>query len=443
MSQAQGTVANEIQVGQIFESMPVTREHYKVGSILFLAFAIEAWEMMIIVFTSGMISQTFNLSPTQVGALIGAIFLGMIPGAYMWGPIADRVGRRRTTIYSFALYGVASLISAFSVSYGMLYLFRFVSGVVLSGVLVTTFPYFEELLPVRARGRLTVYLASGWPVGVLLAVGLTSWLDAAGWRWIIGMSSLAGLWAIVVALYMPESPYWLVGKGLLEEARSAIRRLALGQIPEHMLQQQLVVDSVRLGSFVEIFKKRFLGTTVAQTVVNFAFSWGYWGMTTWLPTLLGKKGLSLPQSLEFVAISALFMFPGYIASSYLTGIFGRKKVMFVFVSIAAIAAFGFANASSVGQLYVWNFILSFFSLGAWGVWDTWLGEVYPTDIRGVGYSWGAGAQRWANTLAPMVIGALLAMNSSFAFTVSVIAVFLVITVIALLFLRETEGSILR
>ncbi|MCK9906813.1 MFS transporter, partial [Frankia sp. Cpl3] len=96
---------------------------------------------------------------------------------------------------------------------------RFLSGVGLSGVLVATFPYFEELLPVKARGKATVYLASGWPVGFLIAIGITYLFMDLGWRWIIGVSSLAGLWFLVVAALVPESPYWLVGKGRQAEAK--------------------------------------------------------------------------------------------------------------------------------------------------------------------------------------------------------------------------------
>lgn len=144
-----------------------------------------------------------------------------------------------------------------------------------------------------------------------------------------------------------------------------------------------------------------------------------------------------------MAISALFMFPGYMVSSYLTGKYGRKKVMALFVFFAAVSGFGFANANTLQEMYIWNFALSFFSLGAWGVWDTWMAELYPTEVRGVSYSVGMTGQRVANAIAPSVIGAMLAINSSFLTTVSFISAFLVVTFVASLFLKETEGEILH
>ena len=94
-------------------------------------------------------------------------------------------------------------------------------------------------------------------------------------------------------------------------------------------------------------------------------------------------------------------------------------------------------------MYLWSFGLYFFNQGAWGVWDTWMGELYPTDVRGVGYSVGLTMQRVANALAPILIGALLANKTSFFFTVSFISMFLVATVIFSLFLHETEGEALK
>jgi hypothetical protein len=68
--------------------------------------------------------------------------------------------------------------------------------------------------------------------------------------------------------------------------------------------------------------------------------------------------------------------------------------MMVFVSCAALFGFGFAQSTSVAQLYLRNFGLFFFNEGAWGVWDTWMGELYPTDVRGVGYAWASLCNAW-------------------------------------------------
>ncbi len=133
------------------------------------------------------------------------------------------------------------------------------------------------------------------------------------------------------------------------------------------------------------------------------------------------------------------MIPGYMAASWLTGRFGRKWVVVSFVLAAALAGYGFANAPSQMALYACNFLLAFFSLGAWGVWDTWMAEFYPTRIRVFGYSLGIVSQRAANTIAPSVVGALIAHSSSFNLTATFINGFLVGTAALAIYLPEAEG----
>ena len=83
------------------------------------------------------------------------------------------------------------------------------------------------------------------------------------------------------------------------------------------------------------------------------------------------------------------MIPGYMTASYLTGRFGRKWIFTIYVLAAAGGGFCFATASTETEMYIGMFSLAFFALGAWGVWDTWMGELYPSALRGSGYGFGS------------------------------------------------------
>lgn len=438
---AQTTYTSTRQVGDVFRDVPLTREHLKCCLALFFVFAIEAWEMMIIVYTAPLIAKDFSLDALAVGHLIGAMFIGMLLGSLVWGKLAERIGRKGAVVWSLASYGVVSLASAFAPDYASLYALRLLSGVAAVGMMVVTFAHYQELLPVRHRGALTVYLASGWPIGMLLALGATVWLMPYGWRTIIVVSSLGGLWALVVARWVPESPYWLASVNRQPQARTVITQLSRGtvQVPEDCLLQ---VDQTTLGRQRELFSPALFRISALQILVNFTFSWGYWGLQTWLPTLLQQRGLSLPQSYGFIALSALCMIPGYMAASWLTHRYGRKHVIIGFISASVLAGYGFANAQSLEMLYLSNFALAFFSLGAWGVWGTWIAELYPTPLRTIGYGWAIFAQRVANILAPSLIGALVAYGASFNMTTTFINAFMLVTVLLALFIPETEGKAL-
>lgn len=439
-AQREGAARSGLTVGALFEDMPLTRTHWSIGFALFFVFVVEAWEMMIIVLAGQGIKADLQIGDTQLGSLMGAIFIGMIPGALLWGRLIDRFGRRRSLMWSMGSYGALSLASCLAPGFELLWALRFACGVLLAGAVVTTFPYFEELLPNKVRGKASVYLASGWPVGILLAVATTYLLDELGWRWVLAGSSLAALVAVVLVRAVPESPHWLADRGRFGDAKQVLTALSAGthlaRIRDAVLQARV---STAGGS---IFTARTARVTAAQFTINFCFTFAAWAMSSWLPVMLAKRGLSMAEGLGFVALSALCMIPGYIAASYLTGRIGRKKTMVSFVVLASVSGFGFAYAQTVTQLYLWNFLLSFFNLGAWGVWNTWMGEIYNTHLRVRGYSWGVGVARVANAAAPMVVGTMLASMSVSA-TVAFISCFLVATAAAALLLPETEGVALE
>ena len=300
-------------VGEWFADMPLTRTHWLAGLTLFMTFVIESWEMMIIIFSSGTIGGEFGLTNTEIGSLISAMFIGMIPGALLWGKLMGPLGRKQCLVISVGLYGIFPLLSAFAPTFEILWAVRFAAGTVLAGALVVTFPFFEELVPVRVRGKATVYLSAGWPLGVLTAIGVTVlWIDL-GWRVVLGFSSLVSLWALVIARFVPESPYWLAEKGRTDEADASIVRLSEG----HVRAATAPGDSARGNdiAFLNIFRGKALRTTVIQSLINFCFAWGYWGLSSWMPALLAERGLQAREGLGFMALSALFMFPGYISAS--------------------------------------------------------------------------------------------------------------------------------
>lgn len=423
-------------VGFWFENMTLRRAHLLAALALFMAFVIESWEQLALVYVSGDLGDAFGIGEGRIGWVLSAVALGMIPGCLVWGPVSDRIGRRAVCLWSLAAYGVIALASAFSPNFAVLMVVRFLSGLALAGIYTVTFPYFLELLPTRTRGRAAVYLSIGWPIGTLLAVGVTQLFGDMGWHVVVIASALAGLWVFAIRAWVPESPYWLAQQGRHDEAAAVLRRLG-ADVPQGTVFERVAPE--RAGRPVELFRGRLLKTTVLMLVVNFAFNWGYWGLQTWLPTLLQDKGLSMSASLGFVALSAVFMIPGYVSASYLTGRFGRKKIFLPYVALAAVAGIAFAYSNTLTEMYVANFALSFFSLGAWGVWNTWNGEFYPTALRATGYSWATAAQLGATSLAPSVVGYLLARATGYSSTILFIMAFLAVALAFAVPLPETEG----
>ncbi|MCX5339689.1 MFS transporter [Streptomyces atratus] len=332
--------------------MPFGRAHVLAALALFMAFVIESWEQLALVYVSGDLGDAFSIDAGRIGWVLSAVALGMIPGALVWGPVSDRIGRRAVCLWSLSAYGVIALASAFSPNFTVLLVTRVLSGLALAGIYTVTFPYFLELLPSRMRGRAAVYLSIGRPIGVLAAVGVTQLLAGLGRHVVAIASALAGFWVFAIRAWVPKSPYWLAAQNRHDDAAAVLRRLG-ADVPAGTRFE--VVAPERAGRPVELLRGRLLRITLLMLVVNFTFNWGYWGLQTWLPTLLQDKGLSMSASLGFVALSALFMIPGYVSASLLTGRFGRKKVFLPYVALAAASGILFAYSGSMTELYITNF----------------------------------------------------------------------------------------
>ncbi|MBF8188210.1 MFS transporter [Nonomuraea sp. K274] len=414
--------------------MPFTRRHLLIAFALFVAFVIESWEQLALVYVAGDLGAELGIGEAAIGVVLSAVALGMIPGVLVWGPVADHVGRRPAAFWSLAAYGVIALASAFAPDAVALVASRVAAGLALAGIYTITFPLFLELLPTRHRGRATVYLSIGWPVGMLAAIGAAVALGGLGWRVVAIAGAVAGVWAFAIRAWVPESPYWLAARGRQKEARAVLRSLASPDAGA-----RFTVAAERVGRPLDLFRGGLARITVVMLALNFFFNWGYWGLQTWLPTLLRGRGLTQAASLGFAALSALMMIPGYVTASLLTGRLGRKKVFLGYVAGAVLGGLCFATARSAAGLYLGVFVLSFFSLGAWGVWNTWNGEFYPTALRGTGYAHATAAQLVATTAAPSAVGALLANATGFTATMLLINAFMVATALLALPLPETEG----
>ncbi|WP_265584220.1 MFS transporter [Streptomyces acidicola] len=133
--------------------MPFGRAHLLAAAALFVAFVIESWEQLALIYVSGDLGTAFGIDTGRIGWALSAVALGMIPGSLVWGPLSDRIGRRGVCVWSLTAYGVLALASAASPTFSMLMMTRFLSGMALAGIYTVTFPYFLELLPSRTRGR--------------------------------------------------------------------------------------------------------------------------------------------------------------------------------------------------------------------------------------------------------------------------------------------------
>src|SRR5206468_6106156 len=145
------------------------------------------------------LGRSFDVSPAQAGLTISVVVLALACGAWIWGPLSDRYGRKRSIVLACALLVPPTLGAALAPSFALLLVFRALQGLCMPGLLTAGVPYVAEAFVPRIGGRaMGYYVASLVAGGLIGRVGVGLLAAVVGWRWGIGLLALLPLAAAFV-----------------------------------------------------------------------------------------------------------------------------------------------------------------------------------------------------------------------------------------------------
>jgi MFS transporter, AAHS family, 4-hydroxybenzoate transporter len=334
--------------------------------------------------------------------------IGILVGALSSGPIGDRLGRRPLLLASVAIFGVASLLSAFAGSLAMLSALRFFTGLGIGGAFPGAATLTGDYAPRRRRATMIMASFTGAPLGGFvggLAVSLL--LAHFGWPVIFvigGVFPLALL--LVMALWLPESPRFLASKpNLSARQRELLARLdiAPGQAGSHP------VDVANENPVKMLFSRFYALQTVLMWIIFFCSLLNLFLFVYWLPEVLHLTGMTPAQS---VFASSIIPLGGILAVLYLGPLidrFGPERALAlhyaigaVFIALIALAALPYLALLGVILLSGVTIIGS--QTGA----NAACGALYPARMRTTGLGWALGIGRLGGIAAPILGGFLLA-----------------------------------
>jgi putative MFS transporter len=296
------------------------------------------------------------------------------------------------------------------------------------------------------RGRFIVLLESFWGLGWLVAALVSYFvIPSYGWHVAFLIGGLPALYVFMILKKVPESVPYLINRGRIEEAHALVQKLER-ECGVEVIQQIEVqpVAAKQSVSFSQLWSNPFAKRTLMLWLIWFGIVYSYYGIFTWLPSLLVKQGYSIVQSFEYVLVMILAQLPGYIAAAWLVEKLGRKLTLAGFIGFCALSAYFFGQANTVTLIMFWGCLMSFFNLGAWGVLYTYTPEQYPTNIRAFGSGWASAVGRMGGILAPLIVTQMMVQQNGFnhvfmMFTAVLLAVALVILVLG----EETKGKTLE
>ena len=193
-----GTAGSAITVEDAIDHTGFGRFQQRLLIVCGITWAADAAEVLMVAFALPAVIKEFGITPAQGGLIASATFLGMLVGAWFWGTISDRIGRRTGFMITVGIFAVFGIASAFAPNAVWLAIFRALTGFGLGGALPLDFSLFAEYLPRKNRSRWLVILESFWGLGTLTAAG-RAWLIIPnyGWRSFMATPALAarlGFW---------------------------------------------------------------------------------------------------------------------------------------------------------------------------------------------------------------------------------------------------------
>lgn len=449
-----------MSISQRLEDLPVSRFHYVLLMTAGIGWMFDSLDTGIISFVLPVLMKSWQLTTEQVGNIGSIGLLGMAIGAILAGSIADRIGRKRVFATTLVMYSIATGLCGLSWNYSSLLIFRFFVGFGLGGQLPVAVTLVSEFSPVKHRGKFLVLLESFWAFGWLFAA-LISYLIIPRYGWPIAffIGALPALYVFFLWSKIPESPRYLESKGRVDEAEAIYGRIAKEALKlgvggenvhnseaeanfEHKKAETESAQQLKgEARFAELFSSKLIRRTIFLWILWFGIVFSYYGIFTWLPSLLALKGYSLTKSFSYVIVMTLAQIPGYFSAAYLVDRIGRKPTMTIYVLGTAICAYFFGQGTSAAIILTVGSLMSFFNLGAWGIIYTYTPELYPTHARATGSGWAAGFGRIGGILAPLVVGKMLG-----AYKMSTQSVFILFTGVLILVVldvlllgEETKG----
>jgi len=425
--------------------VPLNSFHWRLLFISGLGWLFDAMDVILISFVVGPIGREFSLDPSQRGFVVSAGFVGMFLGAAISGRLADRYGRRAVFQATLVLFSIGALLSALAPSYTTLLVARVIAGLGLGGELPVVSTLVSEFSPRAARGRMIVLLESFWAYGTIAAGPIAIFvIPSLGWRGAFVVGALPALYVAYLRRALPESPRYLAERGRAAEADAVVRRVErAGGGALLTLGPAVAPPRATRSGMADLWRRAYVRRTAMLWVVWFAIVLTYYGMFSWIPTLLVARGLSESTSNEYFFISTFAQIPGYFSAAWLVERWGRKPTLAAYLVGTAASAVLFGNSGSGADVILYAALLSFFNLGAWGVLYTITPEQYPTSVRATGAGAAAAVGRLGGIIGPFLTAVLVPAIGQ----PGVFALFMVLLVIAAIdviaLAEETRGRSLE
>lgn len=372
----------------------LNKHHIRILVTTILSFLLEMFDFFIMGFVLAFILGPWQLSYGESSMILLSAGIGSMAGSFIFGILADRIGRRKTMVASIVIFSIFSGFLYFTPEGNWEYLtfFRFLIGFGVGGLIAVLLPYVTEIFPSRYRGSFTGLLQSFTPFGILLGSMAASYLTPMiGWRGLFLICVIPVLMVIPVLKWIPESPRWLLTKGRNEEALRIINKITNSEndgvdLSSYSFENVGNKSAARIRDIFKYPKSLFISFGL-----NLGTQTAFYGVSLWGPAILALVLQMKPEkAAAMYMVVSLSGFVGRLFFSFAAERWGRKICGMIAGLSGGIIIMGvgiYHDQFLWGISVMWLLLIAGqFMMDAALVLNGLLStEVWPSQIRATGY----------------------------------------------------------
>ena len=409
------------------------------------------WSFMIILFDGydlsvygtalPLIMDEWGLDSVVAGTMGSYGLFGMMFGAFIFGVLADKIGRKKVIIINVLIFSLFTFLCGFAETATVFSIFRFIAGLGLGGIMPNVAALVMDYAPNSMKIRLVSLTLVSFAVGGALAptVGVLL-IESFGWASVFIVAGLPLLGLPFMMKQLPESTSYLIRTGQKKKLFETLSKVN----PEFTYNLDDEIEEVKVeqvkSPIMGLFKGNRALSTVAFWLTFFCSLLMVYGLNTWLPKLMIQAGYGLNSSLTFLIALQSGAVIGILALSNLCEKYGSKKILVPAYIAGAIALTLLGFGGNTVVIFILVAIAGAATTGTQVLIQAYATAFYPADMRSTGIGVASGVGRLGGMMGPIIGGFLLTLTLPNYMNFMVFAVAGIVAAVALMIIKDKYGA---
>ena len=377
-------------------STSLAKHRYNTGYILGISFIsalggyLFGFDFAVISGALPFLQKQFELDAYWEGFATGSLALGAIVGCLLAGWVSDKYGRKPGLLVAASIFALSSLGMAFSPTRDVFIATRFCAGIGVGMASMLSPMYIAEISPAHLRGRMVAINQLTIVIGILVTNLVNYTLRNSGddaWRWMFGLGFIPSALFFIGALWLPESPRWLVKAGKDTKAKEVLNKIGdKGFAQQSMADIERSMTGVTRTNYADVFRKAvFPAVMIGIGLAVFQQLCGINTVFNYAPKIFESIGASqddqLLQTVFIGGVNVVFT----LLAMVLVDKLGRKPLMLIGAAGLAVLYIVVVQMLSVQSASVSWFLLASIGIYAMSLAPvTWvlISEIFPNKVRG-------------------------------------------------------------